>query len=213
MRRRPRVSFEKVEVVGCVPPSSTMSQERRNELWYPQADLAQFKNDARDLCRRIRHSNAEQQPLLDVPHMDCTKADCTRGLEHRASVERQRNKFLAMRAILKAQSRCSQPEQLAVVASKCTAWAKEIALCTGYQDFYFAYNPALLHLVPQTPTAKFPLVSRKRSSSSSSSSSIGSDDDSLSSGSVEAPSSKRQRTTSPVPAARQTTTPQMIFLQ
>merc|ERR1712150_138636 len=70
---------------------------------------------------------------------------CVRGLESRASMERQRNKYLATRAIIKAQQRyLNNPEQLASLASKCTAWAKEVELCTGYQDYCHVYNPSLL---------------------------------------------------------------------
>jgi len=200
LRRRPRrVSFEKAEIVGEVISCSSMTAEERDELWYHQSSLSQFKTEARELCRRIRDVDVGSQPLLDVARVDTTAAACTRGLEHRASIERQKNKFLAMRAILKAQARYEKSEQLAMVASKCTAWAKEIALCTGYQDFYYAYNPALLHLVPQTPSVKFPLVSRKKSSE---------DDISV----EERPRRKKQRTLSPVPVARQSNAPPLIIL-
>ena len=181
------VSFERAEVVAIITPSSEMPDSYRHELWYQQIDLDEFKNNARNLCRQIRECDA----LIDQPMLD-TRIDialesenhCARGLEHRISVERQRNKFLAMRAVLKAQQRYDSPDVLAVIASKCTAWAKEVALCTGYQDFYQAYNPALAHLVPSTPSVTFPLSSHKRSRSSS--------DDEL-------PSNKRQRTLSPIP--------------
>lgn len=191
-KRVRRVSFEKAEVVATVPPSSAMSDNVRNELWYQQTELTQFKNDARDLCRQIRGCDAvAEQPLLDT-RLDLAlepQNDCARGLEHRISMERQKNKYLAMRAIVKAQQRYQTAEQLAIVASKCTAWAKEVALCTGYQDFYQAYNPTLVHLVPTTPTVKFPLLSRKRSTDNSGSSS----------GEEDCAPAKKQRTISPVP--------------
>mmetsp|Transcript_27703 Transcript_27703/g.45991 ORF Transcript_27703/g.45991 Transcript_27703/m.45991 type:complete len:238 (+) Transcript_27703:77-790(+) len=196
-KRARRVSFDKAEVVSTVAPSSLMSVSERHGLWYQQTDLSKFKEDARDLCRQIRNCDGViEQPLLD-PRLDAALEaagnECARGLEHRISMERQKNKYLAMRAIVKAQQRYQTPEQLAVVASKCTAWAKEVALCTGYQDFYQAYNPALVHLVPQTPTVKFPLLSRKRSPGGSATTSD-----------EEAASPKRARTISPVPVSRTT---------
>lgn len=201
VQKRPRrVAFEKAEIVGEVTPCSFMSEDERNELWYHQSDLNQFKTEARELCRRIRDLDEDRQPLMDVARGDIGCDDCTRGLEHRVSIERQKNKFLAMRAVLKAQARYNKPEQLALVASKCTAWAKEIALCTGYQDFYCAYNPALLHLVPETPSVKFPLSSRKKN-----------DGDDMSLEDSKQPR-KKPRTQSPVPIARQCQAPPLVIL-
>jgi len=194
-KRVRRVAFLKAEVVATLPPASEMSDSYRLELWYQQTDLNTFKNNARDLCRQIRECDAvPDQPLLDT-RLDIAleqENDCARGLEHRISIERQKNKYLAILAILKAQQRYETPEQLAIVASKCTAWAKEVALFTGYQDFYQAYNPALAHLVPSTPSVKFPLLSRKKSADSSSD--------------EEQSPKKRQRTVSPVPAVRTAST-------
>jgi hypothetical protein len=182
------VSFEKAEIVALITPSSEMPDSHRHELWYQQIDLDEFKNNARHLCRQIRDCDAViDQPMLDT-RIDialATENHCARGLEHRISLERQRNKFLTMRAVLKAQQRYDSPDKLAIIASKCTAWAKEIALCTGYQDFYQAYNPALAHLVPSSPSVTFPLSCHKTLRSSS--------EDEL-------PPNKRQRTLSPVPA-------------
>ena len=161
--RRRRVSFETAENETHIAASSDMTQEERCELWYKPSDLNQFKSDARDICRRLRDEGMVGDILLDVELSNSNCADCTRGLEHRVSVERQKNKYITMRAILKAQQRYSKPEQLAHVAIKCTAWAKEVALVTGYQDFYQAYNPSLVHMVPFSITTKFPILSKKRS--------------------------------------------------
>ena len=160
----PRVSFETFETASISAASSDMSQDERNELWYQQSDLDQFKNDARDICRQIRES-CGIAILLDLDLvLSVTPDDCTRGLEHRVSTERHKNKYLATRAILKAQQRYSKPEHLAHVARKCTAWAAEVAFATGCQDFYQVYSPELMHLVPQAPSVQFPLLTKKRTS-------------------------------------------------
>ena len=194
-RRVKTVSFLLAEVVSTVVPSSEMTDSNRCELWYQQCDLTYFKNHARELCRTLRECDVSfDQPMLDAS-VDLAlgqRSECARGLEHRISTERQKNKFLAMRAIIKAQQRYKTPEQLAVVASKCTAWAKEVALCTGYQDFYQAYNPSMAHLVPSAPLLKFPLQSRKRLEPSS--------DDEL-------PPVKKARTVSPVPMRQASSCP------
>mmetsp|Transcript_11317 Transcript_11317/g.12632 ORF Transcript_11317/g.12632 Transcript_11317/m.12632 type:complete len:235 (-) Transcript_11317:104-808(-) len=162
-RVRRRVSFQSTEIVGI--SASEVLEEEYNDLWYQHSELVQFKDAARNLCRQIRRSEiVEDQPLLDT-RIDLaleTENSCARGLESRISMERQRNKFLATRAIVRSQERSVNPDQLAALASKCTAWAKEVALCTGYQDFYQVYNPTMVHLVPNTMSTTFPFQARDK---------------------------------------------------
>jgi hypothetical protein len=196
--RTRRVSFEKSEHVLTVAASSTMTEEERSGLWYQQSDLNQFKNEAKGECRRIRDDLLDRDILLDFELAHCSHMiECTRGLEHRVSIERQKNKYLSIRAIIKAQQRYSKPEQLAHVSLKCTAWSKELALVTGSQDFYQAYNPSLAQLVPFTPTVKFPMISKKRAESEA-----GSESESLDA--ERGPAFKRLRTYSPIPIGRTT---------
>jgi hypothetical protein len=147
-RQRRRVSFQGSQVVSEVTPCTSMTPEERANIWYTQDDLIAFKNEARYISRKIRFSPEEVEE--------------SRGLEHRISSERQQRKCLAIRAIIKAQS--SHPEQLPMIASRSSAWAKEMALRVGHRDFYQAYQPELAHLVPMTlPTThpEFPST-RKR---------------------------------------------------
>lgn len=146
-RQRRRVSFQEPQVVSEVTPCSSMTPEERAESWYTQDDLAAFKDEARDLCRKIRYSPEAVEEF--------------RGLEHRISFERQKRKCLAIRAIIMAQSH--HPDQLPMIASRCSAWAKEIALLVGHRDFYQAYQPELAHLVPTTlPTTHPELASMRK---------------------------------------------------
>ena len=159
-RQLKQVTFEQADVVGTVTPSTEMTESDRCELWYQHSDMELFKNQARELSRSIREGEASlEHPILDAS-ADLALVgtnDCARGLEHRVLIERQMNKFLVMRTILQAQGhKC--PDQLAVVASRCSAWAKEVALCTGFQDFFQAYNPGMAILVPSTPVIEFPLT-------------------------------------------------------
>lgn len=146
-RQRRRVSFQGSQVVSEVTPCTSMTPEERANIWYTQDDLVAFKNEARDISRKIRFSPEA--------------VDESRGLEHRISSERQQRKCLAIRAIIKAQS--SHPEQLPMIASRSSAWAKEIALRVGHRDFYQAYQPELAHLVPMTlPTTHPELPSTRK---------------------------------------------------
>lgn len=144
-----RVSFQQAELTHSSTSDlhtnshAIMTSQERSKLWYHPQDLQAFKVEARQVARRIRTSHS---------------SECARGLEHRISMERQKNKYLAIRAILKAQDQCCTPAELATVASRCSAWAQEVALLTGHTDYYMAYNPDLAHLVPTTPTTEHSLV-------------------------------------------------------
>lgn len=138
-----RVSFLQTEVSSFSdedsPMTTPLTTQERDELWYNTNDLIEFKNQARELSRHLRRNS-----VVDGK-------DSTRGLEHRVCMNRQKSKYLAIRAILKAQAFCESPQELADVSRKCTAWAKEVALLTGHSDYYHAYNPSLAHLVNTTP--------------------------------------------------------------
>lgn len=151
-----RVSFQPSEIDHddnnvTRASSPALTTEERDELWYNPSEMNRFKNEARETSRRIRRNCISSND------------ECTRGLEQRISMDRQRNKWLAIRAILKAQDTCASPHELARIASRCTAWAKEVSLLTGHADYYAAYNPALVHLVPKTPSIPQPMdIHRKR---------------------------------------------------
>ena len=148
-RQRRRVSFQEPQVVSEVTPCSSMTPEERARTWYSRDDLLAFKNEARDISRRIRFTPESSEAAEEF-----------RGLEHRISFERQQRKYLAIRAIIKAQS--SHPEHLPMIASRSSALAKEIALRVGHRDFYQAYQPELAHLVPITLPKTHPESSSTR---------------------------------------------------
>ena len=156
------VRFHEAMIVSFVTPASSMSQEERNAAWYPTSDLDAFKAEARLLSRKLR-----------VEPRTCTKGSSdARGLEQRVSLERQRNKIMALRCILKAHQKFADSEHVAIAARKCTAWAREVALVEGSRDFCEAYYPALTSLVPGvvSTSSDFPFgikVVKKRSSVSS----------------------------------------------
>jgi len=80
----------------------------------------------------------------------------SRGLDYRSSLERQRNRLIAIRAVLECQRRLrsgqlpvtcpsavaanvSSDVHLALISAKCTRWARELASLIGRRDFYEAY--------------------------------------------------------------------------
>jgi hypothetical protein len=157
-----KVRFHDARIVSYVTPASSMSQEERDAAWYPTNHLDAFKTEARSLSRKLR-----------LEPWTCTKGSShARGLEHRVSLERQRNKIMALRCILKAQHKFTDSEHVAIAARKCTAWAREVALVEGSRDFCEAYCPALTSLVPGVVSSSsdfpFGVVKRRRSCSESS---------------------------------------------
>jgi hypothetical protein len=149
VKARRRVAFQEFCNVSFITPGSSMSQEERNDVWYHPTDLDDFKCQVRTLCRKLR----------DAPE----SKESSRGLEHRVCLERQRNKHLAIRCILKAQRRSPCPEFVAMISRKCTAWAKEVALAEASRDFCEAYYPHLAAHVPKVGRSlSFPVPLKKR---------------------------------------------------
>lgn len=173
-------------VVAVLEPSSNMSDSERNSIWYQTSELELFKSTIRsvikqrrsslDLIRRklsgrplkprngnmsqdknssrsLRSLKEDVKALLDLENA-CA---CFRGLELRLSVQRQRNKFVAIRAVLEAQRRlrkkaaleaaCGREtnkidsdNRLALVSAKFTRSAREDAAEVGKEDFVKAYS-------------------------------------------------------------------------
>lgn len=116
---------------------------------------------------------------------------CPRGLEGRVCFERQKNKILALRAVQECHLRLKQKDfedqltgrvhdqpyldsasKLAIISSKCTRWARDIALACGTYDFEQAY-PELVYKTKSayehSPIIRpFPAIFKKRNSGSSS---------------------------------------------
>mmetsp|Transcript_6673 Transcript_6673/g.10421 ORF Transcript_6673/g.10421 Transcript_6673/m.10421 type:complete len:262 (-) Transcript_6673:523-1308(-) len=139
--RKQKVRFLEARVVGTVAPHDSLPTETRNQIWYQGQELETFKTEARTLCRRIRSG---QQPSTD----DSNNLS-TRGLEQRSCLIRQRNRFLAIRCVLKAQQRKKCPEFLGMISLKCTSWASELATVEAQKDYCEVYQPHLVALFPK----------------------------------------------------------------
>jgi len=104
-------------------------------------------------------------------HTTTSHTTCTRGLELKYSVPRQKRKFTILRSIVKNQRRCSW-DQLGLLARKCNVWATHAARVQGLLDYQDASEAKALSRRPLPDMALYPLpLKDKRSSISSSSSS------------------------------------------
>mmetsp|Transcript_9230 Transcript_9230/g.14310 ORF Transcript_9230/g.14310 Transcript_9230/m.14310 type:complete len:211 (-) Transcript_9230:2-634(-) len=115
------------EVVDEIP---TMSASERADVWYTKVDLDQFKEKARIASRRIRR---------DLPLKE--DSDCTRGLEQRVSLQRQKSRWITIKAVLEAQRRFGKGmDTLSAISKQCSRRAIHQAHVTGKQDFCDAYD-------------------------------------------------------------------------
>jgi hypothetical protein len=156
-----RVSFQVEEIINEVDPASRMTESERNRLWYPADELLGFKTEARETCRKMRHPTDDmtepEQSVLVEEEID-ENEDSLRGLEHRISLERQKNKYVSIQVVLKAQERFpDDPDRLARIASRITEWAKDVALQSARRDFAVVYDPSSVNKVPAT-TVSFPQI-------------------------------------------------------
>ena len=167
-----------------------MTDERKDELWYDHDTLENFKKAARRDSKAHRRRRRQSLPLSSsslaaassdddsasssssdgdgtTPDHGLQSPDSHRGLEHRISLERQRNKYVAQRAILECAQRLTTSSSagsssnrptstipidadvhLALVSSKVTRWSREVALSTGRNDFYAAYPEVATSITP-----------------------------------------------------------------
>lgn len=175
--RFPASEAKMCEVVCNVDRCSSMNRDERDTLWYSAEEFTGFKNQARTVSRRIRNRNVAfgfnnacmfGDILPGFPTYledDATSEDsCNRGLEFRMSIERQKNKIIAKKAVLEAQrrlrrkflydaargvvtDRTDSENRLASVAAKFSHSARDLAIKTGMVDFVTAY-PLSLDAVP-----------------------------------------------------------------
>jgi len=138
-------------------------------------------------------SSCDEDPIITKSLSDSSNSIpiCPRGLEGRVCFERQKNKLLALRAVQECHFRLKQKDiedqlmgrvykqpyldsasKLAIISSKCTRWARDIALACGTYDFEQAY-PELVYKTNSasensTIIRPFPAIFKKRHSGSSS---------------------------------------------
>jgi hypothetical protein len=125
--------------------------EEFRTLWYRHEEIKVFRDEAREICLKMRTLlDAEQAAVrattavvakessssvvpLRTPLL--ARDDATRGLERRACPERHRRTYLGTGLILKgAASYRHDPDKLAALAQKCTGWATTLAVTEGARD-------------------------------------------------------------------------------
>lgn len=180
--RFPTSAEQMCEVVCNIMPSSSMNQSERDIRWYSAEEFTSFKNTVRTISKKIRDRNgpcgsdssfiSHTQNSTSRIYYDidgtCISDGCNRGLEFRMSLERQRNKIIAKKAVLEAQRRLKRKNlydasrgiipdridsdnRLAIVAAKFSLSARDVAIRTGMIDFITAYPLTSEPTYPQDP--------------------------------------------------------------
>jgi hypothetical protein len=118
--------------------------------WYHTQEIRTFRNECRDLCGQIRAvmenpfmASSLAVPICTLNSMLLAQDAAARGLERKTCPIRRRKKLVATSIILKAASSTRQrhsPDQLAIVAGKCTAWATTLARVQGQCDAVLALD-------------------------------------------------------------------------
>ena len=199
------IRFSPVESRMYIPSRSSMSQCELSETWFSPYELAAMKDRARKESQKILHYQTPQyeSDLIQRRQKKCSNdadivppsiapnqpqllfrfsedTSCVRGLELRVSFQRQQNKILARRAVLKIQgwlrnhaTALETATRISMVSSNCTRWAREVALEAGYTDFLEAYPmfkttmPPPRSLMSISRTAPFPLKRKRKNACTS----------------------------------------------
>lgn len=145
-----RVCFAPIVMAASAGP---LAFHEVKDLWYAQSDLAGFKSQARKMASAIRQNRLEQHDSIHT----------TRGLEH-CTPQRQKHRYMTIRCTLSAHRKGMSPDQVSLVARKCTAWSEEIAFNQGCHDYANVYQPSMAGLIPAVTSSPpdFPFLVKKK---------------------------------------------------
>eukprot|EP00957_Ditylum_brightwellii_P048741 3698210-Ditylum_brightwellii.AAC.1 len=131
-----------------LPAASDMTVKEKKSAWYSTNEITTFRNNVREASRIIRQRNRSDNIVHRPQHENLSKrGECSRGLEHRISSERQANKCIAMCLIMECQRRhrrsaaaptgtkADLESQLAIISSRLSQQAKDVALSAAREDF------------------------------------------------------------------------------
>jgi len=144
--RRRRVSFSEASAntMRTVDSLECMSESEKINAWYHHSEIENFRCNARFLCRKLRSNLTVDVDVGVGADVD----NDARGLELRASIDRQKRKFLTLKFVVMAQCKIVDPVSLAILSSKCTAWSNDVAILDGQRDYFAAYDPKHLKSIP-----------------------------------------------------------------
>lgn len=157
------VQFSPMARVMPITPRHMMSFVTRSSIWWQRSDYDEFKRAGRMISKAILQGGSEiwlqtsnawdrkRTPSSEDKEEDtadvgekwwCKFGHSRRGLEHIVTIEegRTRQQYVnnAIRAVLEEQRRqritMKDPERLASVAARHTAWARDLALAAGAAD-------------------------------------------------------------------------------
>eukprot|EP00565_Helicotheca_tamesis_P005311 CAMPEP_0185733706 /NCGR_PEP_ID=MMETSP1171-20130828/20346_1 /TAXON_ID=374046 /ORGANISM="Helicotheca tamensis, Strain CCMP826" /LENGTH=203 /DNA_ID=CAMNT_0028403499 /DNA_START=238 /DNA_END=849 /DNA_ORIENTATION=- len=138
-----------------------MTDKEIDDRWYSATEQRSFLNNAKKACtdflegknlKNRKTSFSDSQKELPPDQQDENAGENMRGLDHQVSLLRKKKKEIAINVILECQRRLrfraaaptkkatiDKETYLALVSSKVTRFAREVALRTALNDFIVAY--------------------------------------------------------------------------
>lgn len=154
-----RVSFTANQVFSVRTALSCLkSLDQRRQLWYNREDIQVFRRDAQIASKKLRRGISNSTTTTTVRYNnDDSDSDsdsdgdedeedkvCTRGLELRASLQRQDRKQQIVKRVLAAQANHATPEEVGRIAREHAIFSRKLAQAQAHTDYYAAYHPHLL---------------------------------------------------------------------
>lgn len=167
IRPRKRVHFDTdPPTVVFDDGGDSTSSSSSSSTWYSPSEMDSFREVVREAGRKAHIHQLERlaegrarpsspPPIRDSSDEEDDDGRTSRGLDYRSSLERQRSRLIAVRAVLECQRRLRSGQlpatcpssaadvlpdvHLALISAKCTRWARELAALIGRRDFYEAY--------------------------------------------------------------------------
>jgi len=156
-RRRCSVRFA-LEPITVAPSPNPLSETEIAQSWWSKGESTEFKSRAKyETKRYIRENRAKIGQNVIAPFHQCS-ADgigypnddppCYRGLEHRACLERLKDRLVVSRAVLEVQARLKEGRfhtgrdpiiVLSLISQKLSKRAHETAHQTGESDAIQAF--------------------------------------------------------------------------
>ena len=154
-----RVSFGPNQVFEVDTTLSCLADHRqeRRQLWYTKKDISGFRREAQIASKKLREqalvsdsddSDSDDDEAEEVNATIASDNDyeyCTRGLELRASPQRQDRKQQVVRRVLAAQDPLKEDsaERMARIAREHSIASRQLAAAQAHQDYLAAYHPNL----------------------------------------------------------------------
>lgn len=128
-----------------VAPISKVSKEQATERWYNDQELKTFKSKGRAMSSlyrkviKVTSGNITDRPSQQEEVFSAKDLSQFRGFED-YTLRRQRQKLMANRCVLYAQTQGMTETEIATVYNKANRWSKDVAFVQAIHDHIMVYK-------------------------------------------------------------------------